>query len=91
MQVWFQNRRAKFRKTERMTQQTGVTKNNEDSNGNRTPGSPENEKSDQNDISIENIKEEKAHASHLQSHGSPLMDQMNDEGGNTASMLIVDW
>ena len=69
-----------------MTQHSGGSKNsNEDSNGNRTPGSPgdPNEKSDGNDISVDNIKEEKsgngnqANTGQIHSHGSPLMDQMN--------------
>ena len=83
-QVWFQNRRAKFRKTERMTQHSGGSKNsNEDSNGNRTPDPDANEKSDGNDISVDNIKEEKSgngnpsNPGQVHPHGSPLMDQMN--------------
>ena len=88
-QVWFQNRRAKFRKTERMTQHSGGSKNsNEDSNGNRTPGSPGDpnaDKSDGNDISVDNIKEEKAgtgngnpaNSGQIHPHGSPIMDHMN--------------
>ena len=44
-----------------MTQHSGGSKNsNEDSNGNRTPDPDANEKSDGNDISVDNIKEEKA-------------------------------
>ena len=33
---------------------------NDDSSGARTPGSPDNEKSDGNDINVDSIKEEKA-------------------------------
>ena len=69
-----------------MTQHSGGSKNsNEDSNGNRTPGSPDqNDKSDGNDISVDNIKEEKAgtgnnpaNTGQIHPHGSPIMDQMN--------------
>ena len=67
-----------------MTQHSGGSKNsNEDSNGNRTPDPDANEKSDGNDISVDNIKEEKsgngnpANPGQVHPHGSPLMDQMN--------------
>ena len=82
-QVWFQNRRAKFRKTERMSQHSGGSKNSENEGGNRTPGSPGcggggegvgGEKSTETpDITVDNIKEEKVVGSHLVSqHESPL-------------------
>ena len=79
LQVWFQNRRAKFRKTERMSQHSGGSKNSENEGGNRTPGSPgglgDGDKSAEtpDNISVDNIKEEKGSgSSHLPQHGSPL-------------------
>ena len=63
-----------------MTHNSAASKNsNDDSSGTRTPGSPENEKSDgdrNNDINVESIKEEKV--SNIMST-SP-MEQMNKEG-----------
>ena len=51
---------------------------NDDSSGARTPGSPDNEKSDgNNDINVESIKEEKV--PNLIPNSSP-MDHMNKEG-----------
>ena len=73
-----------------MSQHSGGNKNSsneEDSNGNRTPGSPDNtDKSDNagNDINVDSIKEEKcippppvsSGAGQLPPHSSPL-DQMS--------------